>query len=124
MRTIAGRALSAAVFLSAMLTTASVFAHAHLQQQIPAADSTVSVSPQALTLTFSEGVELSFSGVTLNGPQNKPVATGKLARSDGNKAQLTLPLNEPLAAGEYTVEWHVVSVDGHKTKGQYHFSVK
>jgi methionine-rich copper-binding protein CopC len=124
MRTIAGRALSAAVFLSAMLTTASVFAHAHLQQQIPAADSTVSVSPQALTLTFSEGVELSFSGVTLSGPQNKPVATGKLARSDGNKAQLTLPLNEPLAAGEYTVEWHVVSVDGHKTKGQYHFSVK
>ncbi|EOS8503120.1 TPA: CopC domain-containing protein YobA [Klebsiella aerogenes] len=124
MRTIAGRALSAAVFLSAMLTTASVFAHAHLQQQIPAADSTVSVSPQALTLTFSEGVELSFSGVTLNVPQNKPVATGKLARSDGNKAQITLPLNEPLAAGEYTVEWHVVSVDGHKTKGQYHFSVK
>ena len=124
MRTIAGRALSAVVFLSAMLTTASAFAHAHLQQQIPAADSTVSVSPQALTLTFSEGVELSFSGVTLSGPQNKPVATGKLARSDGNKAQLTLPLNEPLAAGEYTVEWHVVSVDGHKTKGQYHFSVK
>ncbi|MGG8022856.1 CopC domain-containing protein YobA [Klebsiella aerogenes] len=124
MRIIAGRALSAAVFLSAMLTTASAFAHAHLQQQIPAADSTVSVSPQALTLTFSEGVELSFSGVTLSGPQNKPVATGKLARSDGNKAQLTLPLNEPLAAGEYTVEWHVVSVDGHKTKGQYHFSVK
>lgn len=124
MRNIAGRALSAAVFLSAMLTTASAFAHAHLQQQIPAADSTVSVSPQALTLTFSEGVELSFSGVTLSGPQNKPIATGKLARSDGNKAQLTLPLNEPLAAGEYTVEWHVVSVDGHKTKGQYHFSVK
>ncbi|HBR6962886.1 TPA: CopC domain-containing protein YobA [Klebsiella aerogenes] len=124
MRTIVGRALSAAVFLSAMLTTASAFAHAHLQQQIPAADSTVSVSPQALTLTFSEGVELSFSGVTLSGPQNKPIATGKLARSDGNKAQLTLPLNEPLAAGEYTVEWHVVSVDGHKTKGQYHFSVK
>ena len=124
MRTIAGRALSAAVFLSAMLTTASAFAHAHLQQQIPAADSSVSVSPQALTLTFSEGVELSFSGVTLSGPQNKPVATGKLARSDGNKAQLTLPLNVPLAAGEYTVEWHVVSVDGHKTKGQYHFSVK
>ncbi|MGG8094219.1 CopC domain-containing protein YobA [Klebsiella aerogenes] len=124
MRNIAGRALYAAVFLSAMLTTASAFAHAHLQQQIPAADSTVSVSPQALTLTFSEGVELSFSGVTLSGPQNKPVATGKLARSDGNKAQLTLPVNEPLAAGEYTVEWHVVSVDGHKTKGQYHFSVK
>ena len=27
-------------------------------------------------------------------------------------------------AGKYTVDWHVVSVDGHKTKGQYTFSVK
>ena len=25
---------------------------------------------------------------------------------------------------QYTVAWHVVSVDGHKTKGQYTFSVK
>ncbi|EBS0022956.1 hypothetical protein DTE83_24205, partial [Salmonella enterica subsp. enterica serovar Enteritidis] len=24
----------------------------------------------------------------------------------------------------YTVDWHVVSVDGHKTKGKYTFSVK
>ncbi|WP_288770824.1 copper resistance protein CopC, partial [uncultured Escherichia sp.] len=24
----------------------------------------------------------------------------------------------------YTVDWHVVSVDGHKTKGHYTFSVK
>ncbi|ELY3086787.1 CopC domain-containing protein YobA [Klebsiella aerogenes] len=124
MRTIAGQALYAAVFLSATLTTASAFAHAHLLQQIPAADSTVSVSPQALTLTFSEGIETSFSGVALSGPQNTPIATGKLARSDNNKTQLTLPLRDPLAAGDYTVEWHVVSVDGHKTKGQYHFSVK
>lgn len=124
MRTIAGRALHAAVLLAAALTTTSTFAHAHLQQQTPAADSTVSVSPQALTLTFSEGVETAFSGVTLSGPQQAAIATGKLARSDDNKAQLTLPLTQPLAAGDYTVDWHVVSVDGHKTKGQYHFSVK
>jgi methionine-rich copper-binding protein CopC len=31
---------------------------------------------------------------------------------------------ETLPPGEYTVAWHVVSVDGHKTKGQYTFSVK
>ncbi|WP_250381188.1 copper resistance protein CopC, partial [Escherichia coli] len=26
--------------------------------------------------------------------------------------------------GTYIVDWHVVSVDGHKTKGHYTFSVK
>lgn len=102
----------------------AAFAHAHLQQQTPAADSTVAASPESLTLSFSEGIETAFSAVTLTGPQQKAVATGKLTRSDSNKAQLIVPLTQPLAAGEYTVDWHVVSVDGHKTKGQYHFTVK
>ena len=64
------------------------------------------------------------SGVTVTGPQQHAVATGKLTRSADNPAEVTLPLAEALPPGEYTVAWHVVSVDGHKTKGQYTFSVK
>ncbi|HHT0123910.1 CopC domain-containing protein YobA [Raoultella planticola] len=124
MRTIAGRALRASAFFAGFLVSTAALAHAHLQQQTPAADSTVTASPESLTLSFSEGIETAFSAVTLTGPQQKAVVTGKLARSDSNKAQLIVPLTQPLSAGEYTVDWHVVSVDGHKTKGQYHFSVK
>lgn len=124
MRTIAGRALRASVFVAGFLVSAAAFAHAHLQQQTPAADSTVAASPASLTLSFSEGIETAFSAVTLTGPQQNAIATGKLARSDSNKAQLIVPLTQSLSAGEYTVDWHVVSVDGHKTKGQYHFTVK
>ncbi len=100
------------------------FAHAHLQQQIPTAGAQLSASPQTLTLSFSEGIEPAFSGVTVTGPQQHAVATGKLTRSADNPAEVTLPLAEALPPGEYTVAWHVVSVDGHKTKGQYTFSVK
>ncbi len=124
MRILAASALRAAALLAGFLASAGAFAHAHLQQQTPAADSTVSASPQALTLSFSEGIETRFSGVTLSGPQQSAVATGKLALSDDNKAQLVVPLAQPLTPGDYTVDWHVVSVDGHKTKGQYHFTVK
>lgn len=84
----------------------------------------LSASPQTLTLSFSEGIEPAFSGVTVTGPQQHAVATGKLTRSADNPAEVTLPLAEALPPGEYTVAWHVVSVDGHKTKGQYTFSVK
>ncbi len=77
-----------------------------------------------MTLSFSEGIEPAFSGVTVTGPQQHAVATGKLTRSADNPAEVTLPLAEALPPGEYTVAWHVVSVDGHKTKGQYTFSVK
>jgi methionine-rich copper-binding protein CopC len=98
MRTIAGRALRLCFFAGFLVSTAA-FAHAHLQQQTPAADSTVAASPESLTLSFSEGIETAFSAVTLTGPQQKAVATGKLARSDSNKAQLIVPLTQPLAAG-------------------------
>ncbi|MGE0970065.1 CopC domain-containing protein YobA [Klebsiella sp. WOUb02] len=124
MRIFVGNTLRAAALLAGFVVSAGAFAHAHLQQQTPTADSTVSASPQALTLSFSEGIETRFSGVTLSGPQQQAVATGKLALSDDNKAQLIVPLAQPLTPGEYTVDWHVVSVDGHKTKGQYHFTVK
>lgn len=124
MRPIAVRALRVSALLAGFLANAAAFAHAHLQQQTPAAGSEVSTSPQTLTLNFSEGIETRFSGVTLSGPQQKTVKTGELTRSDSNQAQLIVPVAEPLAAGDYTVDWHVVSVDGHKTKGQYHFTVK
>ncbi|GKL47412.1 hypothetical protein NUBL13453_37660 [Klebsiella pneumoniae] len=112
------------VALAGMLTAAGAFAHAHLQQQIPTAGAQLSASPQTLTLSFSEGIEPAFSGVTVTGPQQHAVATGKLTRSADNPAEVTLPLAKALPPGEYTVAWHVVSVDGHKTKGQYTFSVK
>ncbi|EIY4987529.1 MAG: CopC domain-containing protein YobA [Klebsiella quasipneumoniae] len=124
MRLLAGRALRLSVAFAGLLTAAGALAHAHLQQQIPAAGAQLAASPQTLTLSFSEGIEPAFSGVTVTGPQQHAVATGKLTRSADNPAQVTVPVTETLPPGEYTVAWHVVSVDGHKTKGQYTFSVK
>ena len=37
---------------------------------------------------------------------------------------MLVPLEQTLQPGNYTVDWHVVSVDGHKTRGTYTFSVK
>ena len=124
MRLLAGRALRLSVAFAGLLTAADALAHAHLQQQIPAAGAQLAASPQTLTLSFSEGIEPAFSGVTVTGPQQHAVATGKLTRSADNPAQVTVPVAETLPPGEYTVAWHVVSVDGHKTNGQYTFSVK
>lgn len=118
------RILHAGIFLVSLTTAAGAFAHAHLKQQQPAENAEVSVSPQQLTLGFSEGVEDKFSGVTLTGPGGSAVATGDAKRSPDDITQLIVPVKQALAAGTYTVSWHVVSVDGHKTKGQYRFSVK
>ncbi|TFB20716.1 CopC domain-containing protein YobA [Lelliottia nimipressuralis] len=119
----ASRAVGALVFLASTLVTPSVLAHAHLKQQIPAADSLVT-APQALTLNFSEGIEPGFSGVVVTDAQKQAIRTGTATRDEKNKAQLTVPLEQTLTSGIYQVDWHVVSVDGHKTIGSYYFSVK
>ncbi|WP_260864135.1 CopC domain-containing protein YobA [Citrobacter sp. Marseille-Q6884] len=112
------------IALASVLTAPAAFAHAHLTQQNPAANAQVSASPQALTMTFSEGIEPAFSGATLTGPKQEQIKTGKATRNEQDKKQLIIPLAQSLDAGTYTVDWHVVSVDGHKTKGHYTFSVK
>lgn len=103
---------------------ASGLAHAHLTHQYPAANAAVTASPQALTLNFSEGIEPGFSGATITGPQQESIKTRPAKRNEQDKTQLIIPLEQPLKSGAYTVDWHVVSVDGHKTKGKYTFSVK
>jgi methionine-rich copper-binding protein CopC len=124
MGTTASRILCASALMAALLTSTSVLAHAHLKHQEPAADAVVTTSPKALTLNFSEGIEAKFSGLTLTGPKGMKTATGTATVNANDNTQLVVALTQPLAAGDYRVDWHVVSVDGHKTKGQYHFSVK
>ncbi|WP_395299052.1 CopC domain-containing protein YobA [Enterobacter kobei] len=117
------RTVCALVFLASVVISPTVLAHAHLKQQSPAADSVVS-APQSLTLNFSEGIEPGFSGVVVTDAHKQVVKTGAVTRDEKNKAQLIVPLAQTLATGTYQVDWHVVSVDGHKTKGSNHFSVK
>jgi methionine-rich copper-binding protein CopC len=109
---------------AALAVPGAAFAHAHLKHQYPAADAAVTASPQAITLNFSEGVEANFSGLTLTGPQQAVVKTGTAKRNEKDDKQLIVPVEEAMKPGDYQVDWHVVSVDGHKTKGKYHFSVK
>ncbi len=119
------KSLCHALLLAASVAASpAVFAHAHLKHQYPAADANVTAAPQALTLNFSEGIEPKFSGVKVTGSQQQTVKIGTVKRNDNDKTQLIAPIEQALTPGEYTVEWHVVSVDGHKTQGSYRFSVK
>ncbi|NHB86753.1 CopC domain-containing protein YobA [Photorhabdus tasmaniensis] len=118
------RKLSALVVLFVGMSCQQALAHAHLTEQIPAEDTTVENTPQVITLRFSEGIELNFSKVKVTGPENKPIKTGKLKLDPATNTKLILPVEDKLVAGKYDVDWSVVSVDGHKTKGVYSFTVK
>lgn len=115
------RLLTASALLASLVAASSAFAHAHLQSQTPAADSTVS-APGELRLVFSEGVEAAFTKVSLS-KDGAPVAVKALATEGADQKTLVVTPAAPLAAGAYKVEWHAVSVDTHTSEGSYRFKV-
>ncbi|WP_347912132.1 copper homeostasis periplasmic binding protein CopC [Pseudomonas grandcourensis] len=115
------KTLTVTALLGSLLAASSVFAHAHLKSQTPAADSTVA-APTQLRLEFSEGIEASFTKVTLT-REGTPVAVKALTTEGSDKKTLIVTPAAPLTAGAYKVEWHAVSVDTHKSEGAYAFKV-
>jgi methionine-rich copper-binding protein CopC len=104
----------------------TAFAHAHLESQLPAANSIVT-APKELRLNFSEGVEEKFTKVTIT----STAASGKtmveavpdIATDPADNKILIVTPVAPLSAGQYKIEWHAVSVDTHKSEGTYSFTV-
>ncbi len=112
--------LSPAALLFILMMGGDADAHAFLLKSDPSVGATVP-APKTLRLEFSEAVELAFSGVEVAKEAGGAVATQNV-RLNGNKVLLAdLP---PLSAGAYRVKWHVVSVDTHRTEGDFTFSVK
>lgn len=116
----------ACLSLMACLTTPYAFAHAHLESQLPAANSEVT-SPKQLRLTFSEGLEEQFSKVAISvdgpGESTEIIQTQSVSTDPADNKVLIVVPAVPLSPGKYKVEWHAVSVDTHKSEGIYHFTV-
>lgn len=118
------RKLSAIAVLFLGMSFQQAFAHAHLKDQLPAEGAAVEQAPESITLSFSEGIEINFTKVNIVGPEKNIVKTGKAALDPSNDTKVIVPVEDKLVAGKYDVNWSVVSVDGHKTKGTYSFTVK
>jgi len=116
------RALMAtvALFATTVLTT-SVDAHPTLKSAFPPVEGTA--APTEIRLGFSEGVIAKFSTVELKDQAGKKIVTGNLTTDPKDQKQLIVPLQGPLTAGTYTVNWIVVSVDTHRVNGTYSFKV-
>jgi methionine-rich copper-binding protein CopC len=115
--------LYTAGIIATNLMMAAALSHAFLTQAVPPVGGTVPQSPKEIRLTFSEGVEPRFSGIDLATGEGRVIATGpaKIDPTDDKQLVLALPRLSP---GQYRVRWHVVSVDTHRTEGEYSFLVE
>ena len=113
--------LIAGAFATSFAATAA-FSHAFLDHATPGVGMTVSGSPSELTLSFTQGVVVAFSSVTISGASGA-VPASKPVNDPSNQQIIHVRLGHALKPGSYTVTWHVLSVDTHRTAGSYRFTV-
>ena len=116
------RSIAAIVGAGLALLPIAAFAHARLDHASPAVGSTVTQPPTEISLWFTEALEAKFSTIEVQDAQGRPMQAGPATLARDNTAQLRVPL-KTLPPGTYKVIWRVLSVDTHRTQGDFTFRV-
>lgn len=98
---------------------AGAHAHAMLSNSSPPVGGSVGSAPRQVSLSFTQSLEPSFSSVQVTDARGARVDLGKPQISGST---MTVGL-KALSPGTYRVNWHVLSVDTHKTQGSFSFHV-
>jgi copper transport protein len=105
-----------------VLVAGTASAHAVLESTDPVADSTLTVAPSVITLTFGESVSISSGSIRLFDASGREVSlpTPTHPGGKGPEVQAKPP---KLAQGTYVVSWRVISADSHPVNGAFTFNV-
>lgn len=109
----------------AVLTIAvpsAALAHARLDHAVPAVGSSQATAPREVVLSFTETLEPAFSTVEVRNESGALVSSGKSQVDAKQRTQMRVPL-KALPPGSYKVIWRVLSVDTHRTQGDFTFRV-
>ncbi len=99
------------------------WAHAFPDHSDPKVGSTVSGSPTQVRIWFDSDLEPAFSTLMVHNADGKMIdkRDNTVDPTDPKLLKVSLP---PLSPGTYLVIWNVVARDGHRTSGQFSFTIK
>ncbi|HEX4112933.1 MAG TPA: copper homeostasis periplasmic binding protein CopC [Stellaceae bacterium] len=104
-----------------LLTAGTAGAHAFLDHARPAVGATVP-APREVSIWFTEEVEPAFSKIAVTDAAGARVDKSD-THSDQADAKVLHVSLKSLPPGTYKVSWQVVSVDTHRTHGDFSFTV-
>jgi methionine-rich copper-binding protein CopC len=97
--------------------------HAAATRAEPPAGATVKAPPTKIRIWFDSALKPGLCIIRVQNSSGKQIDNGdcRVNPSDEKLLEVTLP---SLSPGTYHVIWSVVSHDGHKTTGDYTFTIK
>jgi methionine-rich copper-binding protein CopC len=100
-----------------------VWGHAFPDHSEPKVGNTVSASPPIVRIWFDSALEPTFSTLRVQDAGGTQVDNrdARVDPSDATLLEVSLP---PLPSGTYRVIWSAVARDGHRTQGDYTFTIK
>jgi methionine-rich copper-binding protein CopC len=117
------RAAGLLVALALLTIPAAARAHAALDRADPKVGSTVSASPRQVRIWFDSELEPAFSSIAVHAPGGARIDDGH-GRVDPSDPRLLAVDVPQLAPGTYRVAWSAVARDGHRTSGDYTFTIR
>jgi methionine-rich copper-binding protein CopC len=126
-RSLAGPAGFIVLALVAALPLTAL-AHAKLKRSTPVDKAALATAPKQIELWFDELLDDKFNSIEVyptaevNAKDHKSLSEGEAKVDEKDRTHLTVQL-KALAPGDYTVDWRVLSRDGHSAPGRFTFKV-
>jgi len=98
--------------------------HAYPDHADPKVGATITTPPAVIRIWFDSELEPLFSSIMVHSAKDNNMVDkrdGHVDSSDPTLLEVSVP---PLPPGEYIVYWSVVARDGHRTSGNYTFTIK
>jgi methionine-rich copper-binding protein CopC len=111
------------ILLILLLVPISSWGHAYLVKSSPARRAMLSNPPTRVVLWFNERLEAQFSQLSIWNAEGQQVDGGdvQVGPDDGKRLSVGIPA---LPAGNYTVKYRVLSVDGHIVEAEFPFTIR
>jgi copper resistance protein C len=99
------------------------WSHAFPDHSEPRVGSSQKTSPASVRIWFDSGLEPVFSTLRVINSESQQVdkGDGHVDEQDNTILEVSLP---PLQPGKYHVFWEVVSIDTHRTEGDFSFTIE
>ena len=112
------------IMVSILLVPTKAMAHSYLVKSNPSQNEVLSETPQTISLQFSEAIQSSFHTINLVNSKGEKIKLEKTNVSKKNPSILEAQLDSDLEKSTYTVQWKVLSADGHSISGTIPFSIR
>ncbi|WP_155612976.1 copper resistance CopC/CopD family protein [Paenibacillus woosongensis] len=101
----------------------SVSAHAYIVASSPGENEVLEEAPAQVSITFNEPIEQAFHSIQVTDSSGQQATAGESRMDDAHSARLIADLKPELPDGIYTVNYKVLSSDGHTVTGTFPFII-